>query len=192
MNKKQSKYFNTASFFDEALISLLEKKDIDYITVKEICQQAKVNRSTFYLHYETIDDLLNETLEYINKKFISYFNEDPKELIENINISKKEDLIFINKKYLKPYLEFIKENKKVFASAFKNPQTMKTQEKYSSLEKHILNPILDKYNIPNYKKKYLLRFYINGIMAIIKEWTLNDCKENIDDIINIIIECVNI
>ena len=192
MNKQQSKYFNTASFFDEALITLLEKKDIDYITVKEICKQAKVNRSTFYLHYESIDDLLNETLEYINKKFISYFNEEPKDFIVNINIYKKEDLVFINKKYLKPYLEFIKENKKVFIAAFKNPVTMKTQEKYSSLEKYILNPILNKYNIPNYKKRYVLQFYINGIMAIIKEWAINDCKENIDDIIDIIIECVNI
>ncbi len=27
-------------------------------------------------------------------------------------------------------------------------------------------------------------------MAIIKDWTINDCKEKIEDIINIIIECV--
>lgn len=36
MNKKGSKYFNTAILFDEALIYLLEKKDIEYITIKEI------------------------------------------------------------------------------------------------------------------------------------------------------------
>ena len=46
---------------DEALLALLEKKDLPYITVKEICQQAGVNRSTFYLHYETIGDLLAES-----------------------------------------------------------------------------------------------------------------------------------
>ncbi len=37
MNKSESKYFNTAARMDEALILLLEKKDLEYITVKEIC-----------------------------------------------------------------------------------------------------------------------------------------------------------
>ena len=58
MNKNESKYFNTAQKMDEALITLLEKKELAYITVSEICKEAGVNRSTFYLHYETIQDLL--------------------------------------------------------------------------------------------------------------------------------------
>ena len=61
MNKSESKYFNTALRMDEALLALLEEKDLEYITVKELCHRAGVNRSTFYLHYETIDDLVNET-----------------------------------------------------------------------------------------------------------------------------------
>ena len=34
---------------------------VGYITVKEICEKAGVNRSTFYLHYENTTDLLQET-----------------------------------------------------------------------------------------------------------------------------------
>ena len=70
MNKQESKYFNTASYMDEALLDLLEKKDYDFITVKEVCQKAGVNRSTFYLHYEKMDDLLEETVSYVNNKFM--------------------------------------------------------------------------------------------------------------------------
>ena len=36
MNKNESKYFNTAIKMDEALITLLEKKDFDYITINDI------------------------------------------------------------------------------------------------------------------------------------------------------------
>jgi len=61
MNKSESKYFNTAVKMDLSLISLLKKKPFDYITVSEICKAAGVNRSTFYLHYENIGELLNET-----------------------------------------------------------------------------------------------------------------------------------
>lgn len=70
MDKSESKYFNTALLMDEALIRLLEVKDYEYITVKEICEKAGVNRSTFYLHYETVNDLLSECLENIKKRFL--------------------------------------------------------------------------------------------------------------------------
>lgn len=47
MDKNQSKYFYTASLMDEALLALLQKKDYESITVKEVCEKAGVNRSTF-------------------------------------------------------------------------------------------------------------------------------------------------
>lgn len=69
MNKSESKYRNTALCMDEALLLLLQKKDYVYITVKEVCKKAGVNRSTFYLHYENMDDLLQESVETINRRF---------------------------------------------------------------------------------------------------------------------------
>ena len=184
MNKNESKYFNTAILFDEALIYLLENKDIEYITIKEICNKAGVNRSTFYLHYENINDLVEETMNYINKKFMNYFNEN------TIKNSKVEDLILIEKKYLTPYLSFVKENKKIFKASFNNPSGMKVNNKYNHLKYYILNPIMDRFNIVEKEKGYLLTFYINGIMAIIKEWIDMDCKDSINDIEDIIIKCV--
>ena len=62
MNKNESKYYNTALLMDEALLQLLEKKDFAFISVKEICQKAGVHRSTFYLHYENTNELLEETI----------------------------------------------------------------------------------------------------------------------------------
>ena len=44
MNKNESKYFNTAVKMDKALLELLEKKDFEYITIKEICALAEVNQ----------------------------------------------------------------------------------------------------------------------------------------------------
>ncbi len=82
INKSESKYYNTALLMNQALIELLNKKDFEFITIKEICEKAGVNRSTFYLHYETIGDLLDECLENTNKKFVAYFNKDYKSFIE--------------------------------------------------------------------------------------------------------------
>ena len=92
MNKSESKYYNTALLMDEALLLLLEKKEYEFITVKEICEKAGVNRSTFYLHYQSIDELLFETIEMINKRFNSSF--DNKKI--NPQTLKKEDLFLID------------------------------------------------------------------------------------------------
>ena len=72
LNKSESKYYNTACLMDEALILLLEKKEYNFIMVKGICEKAGVNRSTFYLHYETIDDLLSESIEYLGSKILKW------------------------------------------------------------------------------------------------------------------------
>ena len=73
MNKSESKYFNTAVRFDRALLSLLEKKPFEYVTISELCEEAGVNRSTFYLHYENTADLLKEATAYVLDNFASYF-----------------------------------------------------------------------------------------------------------------------
>ena len=192
MNKNESKYFNTAILFDEALIYLLEKKDIEYITIKEICARAGVNRSTFYLHYESINDLVEETMNYINKKFENYFKEDSKNFIKKIKTSSLEELNLVEKKYLTPYLTFIKDNKKIFKASFNNPKGMNAFDKYNYLKDYILIPILERFNIPEKERNYLVAFYINGIMAIIKEWLNKNCKDNIEDIEDVIIKCVGV
>lgn len=192
MNKNESKYFSTAVLFDEALIYLLEKKDIEYVTIKEICNKAGVNRSTFYLHYESINDLVEETMNYINEKFIDYFNENSKEFINKIKSSSLEDLKLVERKYLTPYLTFIKDNKRIFRAAFSNPNGMNTLDKYNHLKNYIFNPILERFNIPEKERNYLITFHINGIMAIIKEWINTDCKEQINDVEDVIIKCVRV
>ena len=191
MNKHESKYFSTAILMNEALISLLDKKSIEFITVKEICEKASVNRSTFYLHYESINDLLVETADYINEKFISYFDKDVNNFIEEIKTSKLEDLKLIKKEYLTPYLNFVKDNKKIFKASFSNPSNMDVFNKYNSLEKNIFIPILERFNVPEKDRKYLVTFYISGIMAIIKNWIINDCKDEISDIEEIIVKCTS-
>lgn len=37
----------------QALLTLLQTKPIDKVTVKELCETANLNRGTFYLHYDS-------------------------------------------------------------------------------------------------------------------------------------------
>lgn len=190
MNRSESKYFNTAQRMDEALIALLAKKDLEYITVKEICHQAGVNRSTFYLHYETIADLLNETLEMINQRFLSYFPQKDLDMPGELHHHAYEDLVWVTQKYLLPYLRFIKDNKKIYRAAFRNPVGMRTDTRYNELKQQILGPVLERFEIPAAHRPYYICYYIEGITAIVKTWLMQDCADTVETISQIIEACV--
>ena len=189
MNKSESKYFNTALRMDEALLALLEEKDLQYITVKEICHRAGVNRSTFYLHYETIADLVDETLEMINQRFRSYFPQQEEEILGNMGNRERENLVLVTREYLLPYLRFIRDNKKVYRAAFRNPSSMQAHTRYGELKQQILGPILERFEIPAAQRPYYMAYYVEGIIAIVKEWLRQDCTDEVEMIADIIESC---
>ena len=191
MNKSESKYFNTALRMNEALLALLEQKDLEYITVKELCRQAGVNRSTFYLHYETIGDLVNETLDRINERFLSYFPQQEEEVLGNLKSKEREELILVTQEYLLPYLRFIKDNKKVYRAAFRNSAGMQAHTRYGNLKRYLLEPILDRFSIPAAHRPYYIAYYVEGIIAIVREWLRQDCADGVETIASIIESCVH-
>lgn len=190
MTKSESKYFNTASLMDEALIRLLETKEFEYISVKEVCQKAGVNRSTFYLHYETMDDLLTESVEWLNKQFASYFNSKHEQIWSKIDSCSLNELQLINHEYLLPYLTFVRDNKRIMKVAISKPYTLKAITNYKKLYINLFEPILKRFNIPECDREYMMSFYINGIMGVINQWLKNDCKDDMEHIINLIIQFV--
>lgn len=147
MTKSESKYFNTALMMDEALIDLLCKKNIQYISVKEICAKAGVNRSTFYLHYETISDLLDETIEHIQEEFQNSFHIETEDFLKEIDKMPINELILINDKFLQPYLNFVKEHKNIYRATINNPETMRSEAKLAMLYRQILKPIFNRFGI---------------------------------------------
>lgn len=195
MNKSESKYFNTAIKMDEALFSLLEKKEFEYITIKEICDVAGVNRSTFYLHYENTADLLKETTKYILDKHFSCYGEDGQqisraEIEHKIKIGTRVELVFVTREYLAPYLSFIKENRRLFKLAIKHFHTMNMAGVYDAMFRIVFEPILSRFGVPTEEHPYVIKFYLSGVFAIVMEWLDRECTDDIEKIIRIITDCV--
>lgn len=190
MNRSESKYFATAVRMDEAFLELLEKKDFAYITVKEICEKAGVNRSTFYLHYETIADLLSESAQYIIDRFVEFMSYDPVEFLEKLPDRPLDELYLITSEYLTPYLNYIKAHKRLFRTTIEKATTLGMNDAYCALNRHVFEPILARFHVPPEDMKYMLSFYINGLMAIISEWLKGDCKDSVEHIISVMRTCI--
>ena len=190
MNIHESKYFNTARKMDEALITLLEKKDFAYITVKEVCEVAEVNRSTFYLHYDNTVDLLRETAQYVVEKHFSYYSLDLQDIALCLDQLENKNLLFISDQYLVPYLLFIKDNQRIFKVAVKHFDSMTMHEVYNWMFGSVFDPILVHFRIPEKQRPYMMKFYLTGVFAIVMEWLDGECTDDMDLIIQIIKECV--
>lgn len=190
MNRSESKYFATAAKMDQAFLTLLGKKDFAYITVKEICEAAGVNRSTFYLHYETIGDLLSESVEYMNEHFLAYMKKDQAAFTDKLRHCSMEELYLVTPEYLTTYLNYIKEYQRLFRTALENPVALRLENSYAGLEKHVLRPILERYGVPEQDRSYMMTFYIHGLMAIITEWLKKGCDDPVERIIDVMQRCV--
>ena len=190
MNRSESKYFATAARMDEAFLALLEEKEFAYITVKEICEKAGVNRSTFYLHYETVGDLLAESTRYIMDKFVENMPQDTADFFEKLQTRPLEELHLITPEYLRPYLNFIKEHRRIFRTAVEHSSVLGMDDAYIALNRHVFTPILDRFYIPPSKQQYIMLFYINGLMGVINEWLKEDCKDSVEHIISVMQICI--
>ena len=93
----------TKMFLKEALIKLLNEKPISRITIKELCEEAEINRATFYSHYQDQYDLLDQLEQEMFDKpllYIESLKEDAsenrvKQIVKEIlhNIDDNKDLV---------------------------------------------------------------------------------------------------
>ncbi|MGN0665592.1 MAG: TetR/AcrR family transcriptional regulator [Huintestinicola sp.] len=64
----------TKRLLQESLIRLMDQKPLEKISVTELCDEAGINRTTFYRHYYTPHDVLMDMEIDFNNRFIDSFN----------------------------------------------------------------------------------------------------------------------
>ena len=189
MNKNESKYFKSAEKMHTALLTLLDSKDFELISVKEICETAGVNRSTFYLHYDNVNDLLQETVEAVYKDFFGRFGAQGPETIDVVD-KNQDELFLVTPKYLMPYLDFVEENQKLFYLMYEKNEMMGAEKTYEIWFKTIFGPILTRFGVPQKEQPLIMVFYLKGIIGVVTEWVRGGCAESKDEIISVIQKCI--
>lgn len=174
---------------DEALLDLLQKKDYEFITVKEVCEKAGVNRSTFYLHYEGMDDLLKESYELICNRFFDQCK--PFDVTrEQAERNAKSEGFLITPEYLVPYLNFVRQNRKVYVLIMQNAALFGADKTFEKMYGDIFSPVLEKYSVPRNRRQYVFAYYMRGTLAIIETWVKEDCLLGTDEVVSIITDCL--
>lgn len=194
MDRFESKYRNTALKMSQALLRLLYEKEFQDISIMEICKLANVNRSTFYSHYQNTYELLNETKGLMIRSFLDEYSE-LSEGIKDINFGEidAEQSIFVNEKYLIPYLNYVKKHKYLYKIYHNNSIQFGHNDHLSILINSVFVPIFSKFGVKDEKiVKYMSNYYVSGITSIIDEWVKNDCVDDVMFVCEIINLCVRV
>lgn len=146
---------------EKTFIGLLQKKEINEITVSDICKLADLNRSTFYANYINIYDVADKIREKLEADFTSVFSDN----------TEKNDALKM--------FRHIKDNMLFYKTYFKLGYDATHQNliyDITAAEKYFANKHLD----------YHIAFFRNGFNAIIKMWLERDCAESPEDMAEII------
>ncbi|MEH7418950.1 TetR-like C-terminal domain-containing protein [Neobacillus drentensis] len=96
----------TRQLIKDALIDLLQEMEINKITVNRIAERATINRVTFYLHYDDIQDML--------EKMAQEMAEDIESILKSTTISQNSSADELGWVKLVTLLEYIAENAKFY------------------------------------------------------------------------------
>ncbi len=169
-NKSTSKVNKTKKILEDALASLLEEKPFEEIRVIDICQKAKMHRSTFYTYFNDKYELLKSKLDEYEAKFLEdlqrYKIEDKLKDFHIDIMIKILQYFYFNRKYLKIIFQNNKDN-----------SITKILQKY--LEDYVIEGVKDM-KLAKPDKDYLFNvigaFYSGAFITVISEWILNDCN----------------
>ena len=101
-----------------------------------------------------------------------------------------DKLLLYTPQYTVPYLEFIKKNKRAFMTAVAKQELFDTERTFDQIFTRVLSPILARYQVPTSEQRYLVRFYMSGIHAIIIEWLKGGCTDAIDTMAALIVKVI--
>lgn len=107
--KTDLRILKTRDALHAALVTLLETKPLEKVTITELCQNAKINRGTFYLHYQDIGDVFEEYFREITADLAKSYEEP----YRHVSVLKTSELdpstirIFHHIKSYQPFYEIV-------------------------------------------------------------------------------------
>lgn len=178
MRTTDRRFIKTEKIIVASMIKLLGKNDYGRVSVFDLCEEADINKSTFYLHYQSLDQLVgaieDEVVSGLSEVFYGCgYGAIPETLIPAIT-------------------SFLKSHKKQALAAFRGGR-IKLYQKVINLALPFING-----SQPSKKKKtkpdlnsVRNTFLLNGVIGVYSEIVLSGMLSKEDDVNNHILSIIN-
>ncbi len=161
----------TKEKIQKSLMYLLKRKNFNEIYVKDICKVACINRSSFYSHYEDINDLMIQTEKGLSKSIEKIFSNMP----------------FFDENCFVKMFTFIKENADFYKAYLTNHNgSFMAETDFNNFKQKLQKNNSAKLMCSEKELPYHLAFFSAGLSAICKVWFSNGMKETPEELAKII------
>ncbi len=154
-DKENQRVRLTKQLLKASLMELMKEKTIGKIHVKEICENAEINRSTFYVYYPDpyalLDEIQNELVAHVR---------------EHLD---KIDSASGNENYLEALMEYIRDHADIFRTLLCRQENILFQSSFveaslSNLRKSV--PLKESETV----NEYIYAYLITGCLSMVKRW----------------------
>lgn len=169
MNTKgNQRYYETRRRIEAAFLELLGEKEWNRITISELCKRAQIHRTTFYGHYQDIDDLMRQMVGNMFEAVMQGFSGGGGG--------------FLN------LFRYIKEHQDFFVSYFQNfgQRNFPLQVLPKSFEEQYLERLRQVQDISEAELRYHQAFFCEGLAAMIRYWLFRNCRETPEEMCEIL------
>lgn len=153
--------------FKEMLLEL----DYNSINVKSLCDKALINRRTFYLHYDSLDDLLYELQEQLSVHFFEVTKD-----YDHIKDADKIVRAYFEETNNNPILEIINNNLDFdyIREQMKNKVGKMADNNFKSIEKYDI-----------FTRKIIVNYYNYATVGMYRQWCKDGKKLSLNHVIDI-------
>lgn len=171
--KHDRRILKTKRAIYEALVELMQKKNLNSITVTELAAAANINRKTFYTYYSTVNDVLDEV---INELVSS---------LKNLMYAMSEDYNMLSPQTLFAFLNTIMSDVDIVRALFTSDNgNMLFNKLQKALQETLLKELIDndiKMNIPPEQYPLISSFVAGGMIYVYYEWITNPNGTSLDE-----------
>lgn len=166
----------TRKIIKESFYTLLREKPVEKITVRELCEKAEINRSTFYKHYQDCYDLLYKIEEEALERFDT--------LLAGIEIKGLQAT-------LTEVLHIMQENAALFEVFQKHSGNHDFTHRLAGrcfhyMERHM--PSAPTQELNQNKQGMGYAYLVGGAGAVIEFWLRGGCQEQPEQVADLIVE----
>ena len=149
----------TKTLLTDALLEMLQEQPIHAISIRDLCKKAGINRTTFYHHYGSQYDLLNDTANRFLKQIAQRLAEADPENRESVR--ERVTLVF----------QYLEDNLALSRLLLNSNIDPSFAEKLFALPKigDLMNASLKNRGDPQ-KKHAVISFAVHGSYHLLLEW----------------------
>jgi AcrR family transcriptional regulator len=148
----------------DAMLALLPKQSWDDLSIQDICNQANVGRSTFYIHYHSKDELLSENLNDLRDSLSAAASPSAAQTLGSLH----------------GLLAHMVQQKQVFKSVVGRRSGQAIERRFREMVCQLMERDLIPIKMPLQQRQMLARYLAGGIVDLMAWWVDNPKAPSVD------------